>query len=134
MLENVSTAKDIAKLLKENGDFRENFEKYLWEVFVDSKELTCTSYKVYFNTSKQKFSTYELTNNTYLIGDDNELIFIISIEAGEWEPLYSEYNGTKEWLEESGIESLSFDEWIEYEVKGDYIENTIELIIENLEW
>lgn len=133
MLDNISTTKELVKSLKEDGDFRDNFEKCIWEIFVDSKELTCTRYEIYFNTRKQKLSTYELTNNTYLIDDDNELIFIMSIEAGEWEPLYSEYNDTKEWLEEHGDESLSFDEWIEYEVKGDYIDNTIDLIIENLE-
>lgn len=77
----------------------------------------------------------ELTNNTYLIDDDNELISIWTIDAGEWEPLYSEYNDTKEWLEEDGDEMYyTFDEWIEEEVKDDYIKNTIDLIIENLEW
>lgn len=135
MSDNISTTKEFVKSLKEDGDFRENFEKYLWEVFVDSKELTCTRYELYFNTRKQKFSTYELTNNTYLIDDDNELISIWAIDAGEWEPLYNEYNDTKEWLEEDGDEMYyTFDEWIEEEVKDDYIKNTIDLIIENLEW
>lgn len=47
----------------------------------------------------------------------------------------SEYNDTKEWLEEHGDEMYyTFDEWIEEEVKDDYIKNTIDLIIENLEW
>ena len=135
MLDNVSTTKELLKSLKEDGDFRDNFKKSLWEVFVDSKELTCTRYEVYFNTRKQILSVYELTNNTYLIDDDNELISILTIDAGEWEPLYSEYNDTKEWLEEDGDEMYyTFDEWIEEEVKDDYIKNTIDLIIENLEW
>lgn len=135
MLDNVSTTKELLKSLKEDGDFRDNFEKSLWEVFVDSKELTCSRYEVYFNARKQRLSVYELTNNTYLIDDDNELISILTIDAGEWEPLYSEYNDTKKWLEEDGDEMYyTFDEWIEEEVKDDYIKNTIDLIIENLEW
>lgn len=123
---------ELLELLQEHGDFRDNFEKGLWEIFLDSRDLTCTYYEIYYSLSEQRFSVYEHTGNDYYIGDDK--IYITKIESEEWESLHCEYEETKKYIENTGDEiAYNFEEWVEKEIKSDYIDNIIDSLIERLQ-
>ena len=132
----MSKEEELLELLKEYGDFRENFEKYLWKVFLMSENLSGSClYQIYYNLRKQEFELPEFTDSRGWLMDVSDLVYIVSMDREPWEGLYDEYDELKEYLESCGDEiEYSFKEWVEETKKDDYIANTIDLIIERLEW
>ena len=133
MSKTAPTEKEVLELINEYGHYRDVLEEYLWNEFINSKGLTRGRYVIYFNTLRGKFSTYFLDDKVYM-PCKSDLIFIMRLDGSEWESLHNKYNETKRWVEENGNEThFTFDEWIENEVKRDYINDAIDLIIETLE-
>lgn len=152
MSENISTSKELAKLLKEDGDFRDNFEKYLWEVVVESVDLYGQHfYRIYYDLSEQRFRRYLFSKTSfkehqYVKSNDwippRHLINVVDVGREIWEELCRkcdmllvdpEYDWGDDWdddWEENGIDLVKL---AEREIKSDYIEETVDLIIKRLE-
>lgn len=126
--------KELITLLKENGGFRDIFEKYLWNCFVASEDLVGSNlYVIYYDYKKNTFTQYEFTNSSEWIPND-DLIELVRMDNGIWDVLFMEYNTIKEMIEKDGdTMAYGFGDWVEEEIKGTYIENTIDLLIEGLE-
>ena len=133
VLECITSKNELVRMLDDNSGFRSSFEDYLWEVFMSTESLDTTLYRIYFDMKKQEFARYEFINSSDWIPND-DLIWIIDLDGDIWDTLYYEYDALKEAIEKDG-DTITHDfyEWIDEEIKGDYIENTVDLIIRRLQ-